>query len=154
MSQKLKGLPGHRDVPSKLFNFRSLISHELPEITPKNVFQELIRQLINHENVDVVKLRQTRLKRYLDQESNLIRENIAHFSQLQLNAKWWVENKLPENILQWQWQNHLTWLPRRYTIYSNPKVNFQMIATDTLARFALAYRILKTAKSKFTTQDR
>lgn len=38
MKANLSGLPDHRDVLPELFEFRSTISHEIPETSPKGLF--------------------------------------------------------------------------------------------------------------------
>jgi len=45
MAFKLEGLSGHREVPDNLFEFRGIISHELPETAPIKIFRYLIKVL-------------------------------------------------------------------------------------------------------------
>ena len=137
MSDKLKDLPGHREVPEKLREFRNIISHELPETAPKSIFRKLIIILLQNKNVDVVKVRKNYLEPQLKKESDILIRNQKEFNQLKWSVSKWVEKNLSEDKLQKLWEEHKTWLPRRYTIYKNPNIPFQNIAADTLARYVL-----------------
>lgn len=136
MSDKLRDLPGHREVSEELRNFRNIISHELPETAPKALFRKLIKLLFSGEKVDVRKARREYLEPELDKEKQILTQYKTEFNRLMQSAKKWVEENLPEETLQRLWKNHKTWLPRRYTIYKK-QPTFQKITTDTLARFYL-----------------
>ena len=137
MSDKLKDLPGHREVSEDLREFRNIISHELPETAPRSVFRKLIEILLQNKNVDVVKVRKDYLEPLLKNEDDILTKNHKEFSQLKWSASKWIDKNLPEDKLQNLWKEHKTRLPRRFTIYRNPNIPFQDIAVDTLARYVL-----------------
>lgn len=138
MAGKLKDLPGHREVLESLLDLRSIISHELPETSNKRVFKSLIDMLLFSEgNIDVNKIRDKYLKPELEKEARIIINNKRKFDYLRESAGRWVGQRLPEELLQQEWKEHRTWLPRRYTIYPNPDIRFQQIAIDTLVRYCL-----------------
>jgi len=136
MFDKLRGLPGHREVPEQLKEFRSIISHEFPEAAPETVFQRLIKLLLSSEKVDIYKLRRIYLEPELGRERRVLSRHVVEFEELKQNAESWVKSNLPEDRLHQMWEAHETWLPRRYTVYSK-RVSFQKTASDTLARFYL-----------------
>ncbi len=137
MFDKLKNLPPHREVSTNLLEFRSMISHEMPETAPKKLFRELIAILIQEKRIDLKEARKKYLLPQLKTEEQFLEKQRGEFRELHKSAADWVETHLPEEELQKQWQNHKTWLPRRYTIYKNQNLPFQKIAADTLARFCL-----------------
>jgi len=143
---KLKGLPGHGEVSKNLFEFRSMISHEMPETAPKELFQKLIKILLLGKKVDLESVKKKYLSSELREEEQLVKRHSVKFSELQKSAANWVQSNLSEEELQMQWKNHETWLPRRHTIYKNPDLPFQKIARDTLARFCL----IKEVSSKLS----
>ncbi len=134
---KLKGLPGHGEVSKDLSEFRSMISHEMPETAPKELFQKLIKILLVGKKVGLESVKKKYLSSELRKEEQLIKKHSIKFSELQKSAANWVQSNLSEEKLQMQWKNHKSWLPRRYTIYKNLDLPFQKIAIDTLARFCL-----------------
>ncbi len=136
MFDKLKGLPGHREVSEELRKFRNIISHELPETAPKALFQRLIKLLFSGEKIYIRKVKKMFLNPELKKEKQLLARYKVEFKELKKSAKNWVKKNLPEEKLQKMWKAHETWLPRRYTIYKRQPA-FQKIAADTLARFCL-----------------
>jgi hypothetical protein len=138
MVKKFAGLPGHKKVSSELQEFRNIISHELPEITPVADFKKLIEMLKNGDN-NLVFTRKI-LKENLKVEALILNENQDLIDELKLSAINWVKQNLPEEKLQQLWKNHKTWLPRRYTIYKDPNTPFEIIATDTLVRFYIFHK--------------
>ncbi len=143
MSLKFTYLPGHREVAEDLRPFRSIISHELPETTPKEIYNKLIKTLLSGVDVDLQKIKDEYLYPELVKENKELERNPELFNDLKESAFNWVEKNLPEKQLQFEWDEHKTWLPRRYTIYKNPNEPFQRIASDTLARY---YLITSNAK--------
>lgn len=137
MLDKLKGLPGHREVPEESGEFRNIISHELPEMASKTLFRKLIKLLISGKKIDVQRARKTYLEPELRKEKQILKRHEAEFGKLKKSARRWVEENLPEDKLQKMWKAHQTWLPRRYTIYKKQQ-RFQKIAADTLARYYLS----------------
>lgn len=137
MFDKLRGLPDHRKVAPYLFEFRSMISHEIPETASKDLFQKLIKALLRGKKVNLEDIREKYLYPELKKESKLLEERKEEFNEIQKSAKLWVKSNLSEEELQKQWKNHTSWLPRRYTIYKNPNLPFQEIAIDTLSRYYL-----------------
>lgn len=136
MALKLRGLPDHREVPTKLKEFRAIISHELPENTPISVYRKMIKTLLGGGRIDVRVVKAKYLKSQLETEEKTLEKFQNEFGKLkELSAKWVKEN-LSEEKLQLEWKEHKTWLPRRYTNYKR-NVPFQKIAADTLARYAL-----------------
>lgn len=135
MAQKLSGLPGHKETTGKLQRLRSIISHELPELTSLKDFQTLIKLLVSGENnlVFADKI----LNDNLEQESRMLLDEQKLIDKLKLSASDWINENFPEERLQQLWKEHKTWLPRRFTIYKNPKIDFQTIAIDSLVRFYL-----------------
>jgi len=136
MFNKLKDLPGHREVSEELKEFRNIISHELSETAPKTLFRKLIRLLLLGQKVDVKKIRKVYLEPELEKEKQILARNKGELKRLKQSAKKWIEENLPENELQKMWKAHKTWLPRRYTVYKKQPTT-QRIAIDTLARFSL-----------------
>jgi len=136
MFDKLKGLPGHREVTEEQKEFRNIISHELPETAPKALFRKLIRLLLSKKAVDVGKIEKVYLEPEVEKERRILSQHVAEFEELKQNAKNWAKSNLPEDKLQQMWEAHETWLPRRYTLYKK-QPSFQKIAADTLARFCL-----------------
>lgn len=137
MNKKLEKLPGHREVSENLREFRGIISHELPETSPLELFEKLIGILLGGRPVDEGQARKTYLEPELIKEKEIIERNRTKFQELRESSKKWVLNNLSEEQLQVDWKEHRTWLPRRYTIYENLNLPFQEIAIDTLARYAL-----------------
>ena len=137
MGVKLRQLPGHREVTPELLEFRGIISHELPETAPTNVFAELIQILLQGEPVNLKEMKKQYLEPQLVLEKKVLEENKEKFIKLRKSAIKWVKENLPEEKLQNLWEEHKTWLPRRYIIYENKNTPFEIIATDTLARYAL-----------------
>jgi len=137
MGAKLRQLPGHREVISELFEFRSIISHELPETAPTEVFTELIQILLRGKPVNLPETRRKYLDPQLVLEKEILEKNKEKFVKLKKTAIKWVKENLPEEELQLLWKDHQTWLPRRYKIYENENTPFEIIAADTLARYAL-----------------
>lgn len=137
MAKKLGKLPGHREVPENLIWLRNIISHELPETSPLELFEKLTEMLLDSRAVDEEQIRKTYLKPELEKEKEVLIRNSEKFERLRRSAEEWVLNNLSEEQLQTDWKNHKTWLPRRYLIYENPNLPFQKIAIDTLARLAL-----------------
>lgn len=142
MEKSLRGLPGHREVSPDLFEFRSMISHEIPETSSTELFQKLIQILLRGDKVDPVKIRAEYLIPEVNKETKVLKERKTDFKAITKSALDWVRSNLLEEELQRQWINHETWLPRRYTIYANPNVPFQTIAADTLSRY---YLIISTS---------
>ncbi|MEM4270935.1 MAG: GrpB family protein [Candidatus Pacearchaeota archaeon] len=136
MFDKLADLPGHREVLEESRVLRSIISHELPETSPKILFRKLIGLLLSGRKTDTREARRTYLEPELRREKQIIKRHEAEFEKLKESAKGWVERNLTEERLQRKWKSHQTWLPRRYTIYAK-QPTFQKIAADTLARFYL-----------------
>lgn len=137
MTEKLRLLPGHREVPPELFEFRGLISHEIPETAPIGVFTELIQILLQGKPVDLVEMRRKYLEPRLVLEKGILGKNEKEFSELKKSAAEWVGDNLPEEKLQRLWKDHQTLLPRRYKIYADESTAFETIAADTLARYGL-----------------
>lgn len=137
MGAKLRQLPGHREVTPELFEFRSIISHELPETAPTEVFIELIQILLQGKPVDLLEVKRKYLQLQLVLEKKVLEENKEKFVKLRKSAIKWVKENLPEEKLQLLWKDHQTWLPRRYKIYENENTSFEIIAADTLTRYAL-----------------
>ncbi len=140
MAGKLKNLPGHRDVPKNLQEFRNIISHKLPETVPHSIFQELITILLKEKLVDLNAIRRKYLYPQLELEKELLGRHRGVFVNLRGAANKWVKEKLPEAELKRLWKEHKTWLPRRYLIYSK-QVSFQKTAANTLARYALINKL-------------
>ena len=137
MGVKLRQLPGHREVTPELLEFRSIISHELPETAPTNVFAELIQILLQGEPVNLKEMKKQYLEPQLVLEKKVLEENKEKFIKLRKSAIKWVKENLPEEKLQLLWKDHQTWLPRRYRIYENKNTSFEIIAVDTLTRYSL-----------------
>jgi len=137
MGAKLRQLPGHREVTPELLEFRSIISHELPETAPTNVFAELIQILLQGEPVNLKEMKKQYLEPQLVLEKKVLEENKEKFIKLRKSAIKWVKENLPEEKLQLLWKDHQTWLPRRYRIYKNKNTSFEIIAVDTLTRYSL-----------------
>jgi len=134
MSKKLKSLPGHKETSDRLRSYRGIISHELPESTPVEIYKEMVGTLLKEEDIDIDLVRKEILEPQLKKEANLLEKNRLKFRKLQKEALIWIKENLPEEELQKLWKEHKTWLPRRYAIYKNPNTSFQKIAADTLAR--------------------
>lgn len=137
VAAKLRNLPGHREVSESLREFRGIISHELPETAPKEIYQKLINILLEGKDLDTNEYREKYLNPELKKEKEFLDEHKKEFEELKISAREWINNNLSEDNLQRQWEEHQTWLPRRYTIYEDPNLPFQEIAIDTLARFKL-----------------
>lgn len=137
MAEKLNGLPGHRNVPPELIEYRSIISHEIPETASKEIFHKAIQVLLKGEGSNSDKLRNEYLSPELEKEKRTLKSRGDLYMKIHASAKKWVESNLSEQELKRQWKKHMTWLPRRYTIYKNPNISFQTIAVDTLARYYL-----------------
>jgi len=137
MLDKLGGLPGHREIPENLRGFRNIISHELPETSPKGLYRKLIKLLLKNKVVDTNKIREIYLNPELKKEQQIISNRKEEFKRLKQSTEGWVKKNLPEERLQKMWKAHKTWLPRRYTIYENHDLPFQEITTDTLTRYYL-----------------
>jgi len=137
MGAKLRQLPGHREVTPELLEFRSIISHELPETAPTNVFAELIQILLQGKPVDLPEVKRKYFQPQLALEKEILGENKEKFAKLKKSAIKWVKENLPEEKLQNLWEEHKTWLPRRYIIYENKNTPFEIIAVDTLTRYSL-----------------
>lgn len=138
MAQKLAGLPSHKETPEELREFRSIISHELPELTPLKDFQILIKLLISGDN-DLL-LANKILNKNLKREARLLLRNLKLIDKLKPLSLNWIKENLPEEKLQQSWKDHETWLPRRFTIYRNKNTDFQTIASDTLVRYGIFLR--------------
>jgi len=136
MIVKLEGLPGHREVPKELRDFRNIISHELPETAPKRLFRKLVKLLISRKKIDIRETRRIHLEPEFKREKQILKRHNVEFGRLKKSARRWVEENLPENKLQKMWKGHKTWLPRRYAIYKKQPA-FQKITADTIARFYL-----------------
>jgi len=134
---KLLDLPGHRDVPENLRKFRNLISHQLPETAPLQIFRKLIKLLLEEKPVNLVEISKEYLGPLLKKEKQILEKHGEEFEGLKKEAKRWVKESLPEEKLRRLWKEHKTWLPRRYTIYKGRKVSLQRIVADTLARYVL-----------------
>jgi hypothetical protein len=148
MGTKLNNLPGHREVPENLKEFRGIISHELPETSSTELFQKLIAILLEGKPVNIEKMRNDFLEPELRREAKVLDRNSEKFHELKASADKWVRDNFPEERLQTLWEDHKTWLPRRYTIYENPNLPFQQIARDTLSRyFLIASKTLKDVNS-------
>lgn len=137
MLDKLNDLPSHSDVPQNLLQLRNIISHELPETSPIELYKKLIDILLENKSADIDKVREEYLKPELEKEKQILSGKSKEFGKLRQSAGDWVKKNLPEEKLQKMWKGHKTWLPRRYTIYENHDVPFQEIAADTLARYYL-----------------
>jgi len=137
ITKKLEKLPGHREVSENLKEFRGIISHELPETVPKEIFQQLITILFKGETINVDEIRKKFLNPELSKERKILEKNKDEFEKLRASAGKWVSQNLSEKELQTLYKEHKTGLPRRYTIYENQNLPFQEIAIDTLARFKL-----------------
>lgn len=137
IATKLRNLLGHREIPESLREFRGIISHELPETSPLELFEKLIGIFLGGGTVDGEQARKTYLEPEIIKEKGVIERNRTKFQELKESSKNWVLNNLSEEQLQVDWKEHRTWLPRRYTIYENLNLPFQEIAIDTLARYAL-----------------
>lgn len=137
IAAKLRDLPGHREVPESLRDFRGVISHELPETSPKEIYQRLIGILLESKEIDANEYRKKYLNSELKKEKEILEKYKDEFEALRVSVREWVNKNLSEDDLQKQWEEHQTWLPRRYTLYENPNLPFQEIAIDTLARFKL-----------------
>lgn len=136
MASKLQDLPSHQEVPENLRDFRHLISHQLPEMTPAQVFKELIALLLEEKPVDLSEIKKRYLNPQLEKEKRVLDKSKKEFEELKQSALDWVRTNLSEEDLKNLWEEHKTWLPRRYTIYKK-EVSFQKIAVDTLARYVL-----------------
>ncbi len=136
MLGKLRNLPGHQEVSEDLLEFRSIISHELPETASPEIFERLIKVLLKGKKVNLEEIRNKYLKTELEKEKKLLNQNRYKFVQLKRLAREWIHKNLPEQRLRRMWKDHETWLPRRYTIYK-AETSFEKIAADTLARFFL-----------------
>ncbi len=137
ISKKLAGLPGHRDISEDKREFRSIISHELPETTSEQKFRDLIEILLSDKKFDINEVKTQWLNPELEKEQAFISKNEQRYNELKSSVTKWVKQNLTERQLQNDWKEHKTWLPRRYTKYDNPNLPFQEIAKDTLARYAL-----------------
>lgn len=137
MTLKLRDLPGHREIPENLKDFRHLISHEFPETTPAQMFKELISFLLEQRQVDLLEIKNKYLYPQLKREKETLDKFKKEFKELKKSARQWIETNLSEEELKYLWREHKTWLPRRYVLYKDKKVSFQEIAADTLARYAL-----------------
>jgi hypothetical protein len=136
MKTKLHNLPGHREVSENLREFRNVISHELPETAPVEIFQHLIDVLLKEKQVDIDKIGREYLEPQIEIEKQTLEKHKSDFIRLKKSAAKWIKKSLSEKELKNLWKEHKTWLPRRYTIYKK-QVSFQKISTDTLARFVL-----------------
>jgi len=145
ISLKLAELPGHKEATEDLSSFRSIISHELPETTSKEIYTKLINMLLSEVQIDLQKIKDEYLSLEVAKENKKLAKNIEKFSELKDSAKEWVNMNLSEKDLQDEWRNHKTWLPRRYTVYKDPNIPFQKIAADTLARYYLLVSNVKMA---------
>lgn len=134
---KLGKLPGHRDVAENLKEFRSIISHELPETSSSDLFNKLIDMFLSLKSVDLSEIKEKYLDPEIGKERNTLNKHRDEFKQIRQSATDWVKKNLSEEQLQTEWKEHKTWLPRRYTIYKNPILPFQEIAIDTLSRYYL-----------------
>lgn len=134
---KLQDLPDHRKVPENLREFRHLISHQLPEIAPLQLFKQLVDILLEGERVDLEEIEKKYLNPLLKKEKQILERSDKGFAELKKDASKWVKENLPEEELGRLWKEHKTWLPRRYKIYKDKRASFQEIAADTLARYAL-----------------
>ncbi|GEM_PF-3887909 len=76
MLEKLEGLPGHREVPEELREFRNIISHELLETSPKVLFRKFIRLHLSGEKVDVRKIRKIYLELEIEKEKQMLSHSI------------------------------------------------------------------------------
>jgi len=141
MSNKLSGLPDHREVPENLRRLRSIVSHELPETSPKKTYWTLIKLLLENKTINEGKVRERYLFPELEKEQKIIYNKKEEFEELRRNAFFWVKKNFPEEKLQKMWKNHKTWLPRRFTIYRSANPSFQKIAADTLARYYLIKKV-------------
>lgn len=137
MNLKLQGLPGHRQVLENLKEFRNIISHELPETAPIQIFKQLINILLEEKPVNLLEIKEKYLNPQLEAEAQFLNKFMKELKQLKKSAGKWVKVNLPEEDLTLSWKEHRTWLPRRYLVYKGKKVSFQRIAADTLARYAL-----------------
>lgn len=135
MASKLARLPGHRKVPENLKAFRSLISHELPETSSFDLFNQLIGILLKGEYTDLEQIKERYLNPELEKEKNILKTYNEQYIEVKQSASEWVSKNLTEEQLKTDWNKHKTWLPRRYTIYENPNLLFQDIAADTLSRY-------------------
>lgn len=144
MFNKLKNLPGHREVPENLRDFRNIISHELPETISSQIFKKLISILDKGKVTDKKEARKKYLQPELNREKEILESHKNEFDTLVRSASIWVKKNLPEKKLQSMWKNHETWLPRRYTVYKK-QVSFEKIAADTLARFYLINKYVKNS---------
>ena len=137
IAKKLKQLPSHKNVKETDKELRNIISHELPETSPEEIYECLIDILLSEQNYEIAHIRKIYLNPELEKEKQILKSNRKKFEELRESVKVWILNNLPENQLLTDWKDHKTWLPRRYLIYKNPNLPFQEIAIDTLARFAL-----------------
>ncbi|MFZ5365707.1 MAG: hypothetical protein ACOZBZ_00255 [Patescibacteria group bacterium] len=137
MALKLRGLPNHRRVPENLREFRHLISHQLPETAPLQLFKLLINLLLEEKSINLLKIKEKYLNPQLRTEKQILSEFNNKFDKLRKSARKWVKANLSEEQLVLLWKTHKTWLPRRHAIYKNKKVSFQTIAAETLARYVL-----------------
>ena len=147
MSDKLNTMPGHRDVLKELLEFRAMISHDMPETAPKELFHKLIGILLKGKRVDLAEMKREYLNPAVENEEEVLNSHKMEFLDLKDSAEEWIEFNLSEEELQRQWKNHETWLPRRYGIYEDPNLPFQKIATDTLTRFYLIKNMSNNVKS-------
>lgn len=136
MQGKLGKLPGHRKIPRKLKALRDTISHELPETSPTKIYSALIRLLLRRKQLDLKRIRDRYLEPELAAEKKILKQYKKEFIELKESAFEWVKENISEEEMKRLWQQHKTWLPRRYTVYKR-HVSCQKIAADTLARFAL-----------------
>lgn len=148
MAVKLKRLPDHRKVPKNLQEFRSIISHELPETAPKKVYQELIEMLLSGKSVNLKEAKDKYLKPHLKAEEEILSEFREELARLRGSARKWVKKNLSEAELKHLWNGHKTWLPRRHGLYKR-QVSFQRIAADTLARYALINKLFSISSAMF-----
>lgn len=139
MLDKLNGLPGHREVPEELREFRNIISHELPETAPKALFRKLIRLLLSEKKIDIQEVKRVYLEPELEKERQILKQYKPELNKLKQSARRWVSKNLPEETLRKEWKNHKTWLPRRNMTYKNQH-SFQEIAVDTIIRYHLVTR--------------
>jgi len=149
MLDKLKELPGHREVSEELKGLRDIISHKLPETASRLLFRKLIRLVLSKKKIDVRKIMKVYLEPEIEKEKQKLTQHKTEFERLKREVKKWVEENLSEEKLQKMWKAHKTWLPRRYTIYKK-QPTFQKIAADTLARFYLIrYKARRCSRSTY-----
>ncbi len=137
MESKLGRLPGHREASEKMLPLRSLISHELPETSSKDLYLKLINLVISGKETDLQEIKNEYLHPELEKERIKLDRYKREFGRIRMQALGWIKQNLSENQLQTEWKGHESWLPRRYLLYEDPNAPFQQIAADTLARYYL-----------------